>query len=140
MSLRRALLAALGTLAGVLLLAPRPSTATQRFGPFELSGNLQSQNLVRHPEYDKYEYIQNRNTARIRLDYDWLEGGKFMSRYSIPFIRDSKLFVLYRGVYDSVYDTTPGFIEKDDIHGDAYGVDRQRVYAFGRAKSIRYTS
>jgi hypothetical protein len=137
MSLRRALLAALGTLIGASVLAPRAATATQRFGPFELSGNLQSQNLVRHPEYDKYEFIQNRNTARIRLDYDWLEGGKFMSRYSIPFIRDSKLFILYRGVYDSVYDTTPGFIEKDDIHGDAYGIDRQRVYAFGRANGVK---
>src|SRR5213596_3527093 len=99
---------------------PRPAAATQKFGPIQLSGNLQTQNLVRHPDYAHYEFIQNRNTARIQFDYDWLQGGLFYNKYNIPFIESSHLFIVYRGVYDSIYDTTPGFIEKEDIHGRAY--------------------
>src|SRR5438046_9297527 len=96
---------------------PRHAAATQKWGPIQLSGNLQTQNLVRHPDYAHYEFIQNRNTARIQLDYDWLQGGLFYNKYNIPFIESSHLFLVYRGVYDSIYDTTPGFIEKEDIHG-----------------------
>jgi len=62
----------------------------------------------------------NRNTVHLRLDYDWLQAGKFYSKYEIPFIESSHLSVLWRGVYDSVYDTTPGFFMKEDIHGKAY--------------------
>jgi hypothetical protein len=97
-----------------------PARATQKFGPIQISGNLQSQNLIRHPDRDTFEFIQNRNVARIRFDYDWLQAGKFYGRYDIPFIESSHLFVLWRGVYDSVYDTTPGFLEERDVHGTAY--------------------
>ena len=62
----------------------------------------------------------NRNVAHLRLDYDWLQGGKFYNKYDIPFVEKSSLAVLWRGVYDSIYDTTPGFIDKEDIHGRAY--------------------
>jgi len=34
--------------------------ATQKFGPLEISGNLQSQELVRHPDWDQYQFIQQR--------------------------------------------------------------------------------
>jgi hypothetical protein len=114
--------AVLGLLAVALLgVLPEHALATQKFGPIQLSGNLQSENLVRNPDASTYEFIMNRNTVHIRLDYDWLEGGKFYNRYDIPFINSSHLFILYRGVYDSIYDTTPGFLEKEDIHGLAYG-------------------
>src|SRR5690349_22644183 len=112
----------LGTVATlvVVLLAARPARATQKFGPIQLSGNLQSLNIVRTPDLDTFQYIMNRNVAHIRLDYDWLQSGKFYSKYDIPFIESSHLSVLWRGVYDSVYDTTPGFSQKEDIHGHAY--------------------
>ncbi|TMB03203.1 MAG: hypothetical protein E6J70_05835 [Deltaproteobacteria bacterium] len=114
-------LAAFSVLAAtVVALAPPHARATQKFGPVQLSGNLQTQNLVRHPDASTYEFIQNRNTARIQFDYDWLQGGLFYNKYNIPFIESSHLFIVYRGVYDSIYDTTPGFIEKEDIHGRAY--------------------
>src|SRR5947199_10629890 len=105
----------------VLLLASRRAVTTQRFGPVQLSGNLQSQNLVRHPDASTYEYIQNRNTAHVRLDYDWLQAGRFYGKYDVPFVESSRLLLLWRGVYDSVYDLTPGFVQKEDIHGRAYG-------------------
>ena len=99
---------------------PRRAAATQKWGPVQLSGNLQTQNLIRHPNESTFEYIQNRNTAHIRLDYDWLQGGVFYNKYNIPFLESSHLFMLWRGVYDSIYDTTPGFFEKEDAHGKAY--------------------
>jgi hypothetical protein len=99
----------------------RPALATQKYGPLEISGNLQSQNLFRSPSADTWQYVQNRNTARLRLDYAWLEAGRFMNNYDVPFIQSSKLFVLWRGVYDSVYSTTPQIVQKFDIHERAYG-------------------
>ena len=96
------------------------ATATMRFGPLQISGNLQSQNIVRTPDAQTFQFIQNRNVARLQLTYDWLQGGKLMEKYDIPFIRDAKLFFLARGVYDSVYSTTPGFAPAYDIHGHAY--------------------
>src|SRR5512140_1486518 len=105
-----------GTLAVVvvaLLLPVRPARATQKFGPLELSGNLQSQNIVRNPDVDQYHLIQQRNTFRARVDWDWLQRGKLIDRFDLPFIASSKLFLLYRGVYDSIYDYTPSFTERD---------------------------
>jgi hypothetical protein len=81
--------------------------ATMRCGPLQISGNLQSQNIVRTPDAQTFQFIQNRNVARLQLTYEWLQGGRFMDKFNFPFIRDSKLFFLTRGVYDSVYDTTP---------------------------------
>src|SRR5689334_3824936 len=118
--------------AALICLAPALAGATQKFGPIQVSGNLQSQNLVRTPDESTYEFIQNRNTAHIQLQYNWLQAGKFYSKYDIPFIENSTLFLLWRGVYDSIYDTTPGFIEKEDIHGKAYGgLD---LYQFAKLK------
>src|SRR5262249_18299816 len=33
----------------------------------------------------------------------------------------SNLFIFWRGVYDSIYDTTPDVLQKEDIHGRSYG-------------------
>ena len=46
---------------GSWLAIPDLAVATQKFGPIELSGNLQSQNLIRTPDASTYQYIQNRN-------------------------------------------------------------------------------
>src|SRR6266849_5021970 len=119
MSEHRVKLAVLGAI--LLALAPRAARATQKFGPIQVSGNLQTANIVRTPDQSTYEYIMNRNTAHVRLDYDWLQSGKFYNKYDIPFLESSHLSVVWRGVYDSIYDTTPGFIQKEDNHGRAYG-------------------
>jgi hypothetical protein len=129
-------------LAAALVLASRWAGATQKFGPLQLSGNLQSQNLVRHPDASTYEFIQNRNTVHLKLEYAWLQSGKFYGKYDIPFLETSNLFVLYRGVYDSIYDTTPGFIEKEDAHGRSYGGLSLFEYAkrVGQASALRLDS
>src|SRR5262249_56856958 len=107
-------------LATLLLARPSDVAATQKFGPLEISGNLQTENLVRMPDPSTYQFIMNRNIGHLQLEYAWLEGGKLMNNYDIPFIQSSKLIINYRGVYDSVYDTTPGFAPQVDIHGRAY--------------------
>ena len=123
--------------AGALLtLAPAAAHATQRFGPLQLSGNLQSQNIVRHEDASTWDFIQQRNTARIRLEYAWLERGRLLGAYDVPFVERSRVLVQWRGAYDSVYDTTPGFAAREDIHGRAYGgqtvLETARARGFGR--------
>lgn len=54
----------------------RPARASQKFGPLEVSGNIETQNLVRNDSIEKLQFIQNRNTLRIRVDYDWLQNGR----------------------------------------------------------------
>lgn len=98
----------LATWALACVLAALPARATVQFGDVQLSGNVESQNLVRAPEFGEFEFIQNRNTVRIRVDWDWLKEGRLMDRWNIPFIKESKFYLLYRGVYDGFYDLAPG--------------------------------
>ncbi len=79
-----------------------------RYGPLEVSGNLETQNLLRHATPNEFNFVQNRNTFRLRVDYDWLQNGKLIDRFEMPFLERSKLYLLYRGVYDGVYDIQPG--------------------------------
>src|SRR5262245_15718522 len=99
---RRWLIVLAGLVASGLGGSARHAGATLRFGPLQISGNAQSQNLVRTPDASTWEFIQNRNTAHLRLDYDWLEGGRWIGKYDIPFIEKSSLALLWRVVYDSV--------------------------------------
>jgi hypothetical protein len=108
------------TAALVLLGTATVASATQKFGPLELSGNMQSQNIVRHPDPGKFQFIQQRNTARIRVDWEWMQrGGKWLDRFDFSdLIASSHLFLLYRGVYDSVWDYAPGMRTKREFTGE----------------------
>lgn len=112
---------ALVVLVMVAVLAGGAGTAyaTQKFGPLEISGNLQSTQIVRHPSPGEFQFIQQRNTLRVRVDWEWAQGGNFLDRFDLSeFIDKSHLFLLYRGVYDSVYDTTPGIKTKREFTGE----------------------
>jgi hypothetical protein len=128
-------------LAAALALAAASAPATQRFGPVQLAGNLQSQNLVRNADLESYELVQQRNTARLRLQYAWLEQGRWLDRYDLPFVRSSRLLVQWRGAYDSIYDTLPGFVTHEDIHGRAYSggtvLDAARARGFEQLLTLR---
>jgi len=102
------------------LLAPSLTLALPPYGPMQLTGNLQSQTLIRTPDVDKFQFVQNRNTLRLRFDYDWVQNGRWINRFDLPWVRSSHLFLLYRGVYDSVYDAAPGG-NLPDILGDPTG-------------------
>src|SRR6266404_3638723 len=108
------------TVALTLLGSAAVALATQKFGPLEISGNLQSQQLIRHPDPSDFQFIQQRNTARIRIDWAWLQrGGKWLDRFDLSdLIAESHLFLLYRGVYDSVYDYTPDVTTKREFTGE----------------------
>src|SRR5262245_35283549 len=92
-------------------LAP-PAEAGLRYGPIEISGSVDSQTLLRSAEIDQWQFVQNRNTALLRLDYDWLQNGRFVDRVDVPFLKRSKLYLLYRGVYDSFWGIAPGGAQK----------------------------
>ena len=108
--------------------------ATSKFGPLEVSGNLETQNLIRHPDTNQFQFVQNRNTARLRLDWDWVQNGKLIERIPVPFIERSKLYLLYRGVYDGFYDIAPGGNQMgqtrfDDIVGGAIAGDETGIHS-----------
>ena len=44
------------------------SDADFSYGPVSLSGNVQSQQILRHPEPEKWSIIQQRNVLRLRLE------------------------------------------------------------------------
>jgi Protein of unknown function (DUF1302) len=95
--------------AGVCLLWSGLAGATLYFGDLRLSGDLSAQNLVRMRTVGGFLPVQQRNAARIRIDYQWLHDGKLLGKFDAPdFIESSNLFLLYRGVYDSVFDWAPG--------------------------------
>ncbi len=97
------------------------ASALPRYGPLEVSGNLSAQQLFRSPDPGVWGLVQQRNTVKVRVDYNLLERGRLADRLEVPGIERAKLFLLYRGVYDSVYDLTPGF-EQDDIYGLPIGL------------------
>lgn len=94
---------------GILsVLLPGVCRAELTYGPVSLSGNVQTQQIFRHPELEKWSIVQQRNTVRLRLEIDWIANGQIFNRVAIPWIQRAHFVALYRGVYDSVYDFLPG--------------------------------
>ncbi len=107
---------------GVATVWRAPALGLIKYGPLQISGNLETQDIVRDPSVDQFQFIQNRNTFRLRVDWDWLQNSKFIDKFDVPFIERSKLFVLYRGVYDGFYGIGPndrqrGQTRFDDLVG-----------------------
>jgi hypothetical protein len=110
-------------LLGILVVAavPDAARATMRLdqlgaGRLELSGNVQSQNILRHESADNnWQFIQNRNVFRARLDWEAVQGSQLMGKWRMPGIRKAKVFMLYRFAYDSIYDFTPDTIPARDF-------------------------
>ena len=99
----------LAAVAFVALLAPAPAHAIYRDSSIDFGGSLRTTNIFRNPDIDKWYFIMQRNSLKLRLEYKWLQRGKAFGKWNMPFLERSDLFVLYRGVYDSVYDTTPSW-------------------------------
>ena len=101
-----------------------PAIAFKRYGPFELTGNVAAQQLFRHPDIDQWAFIQQRNTLKLRFDYNMYDKGVLFGTLPVTFLERANLLALYRGVYDSVYDFTPGF-EQQDIYGYDVGLSNR---------------
>ena len=102
---------ALAAVAALVCIGPGagPAWATVRWGNLQISGDLSAQNLVRMRTPSEYMPVQQRNTARIRLDYDFIKDDKVAGRWDSPnFLESVRFYMLYRGVYDSYYDFAPG--------------------------------
>jgi hypothetical protein len=110
-----------GSVVFLALLGVHGVQALPAYGPLELAGSVQSQTLLRHPDVDEYQLVQNRNTLRLRADYRLIQNGRMVGDVDVPWISSSHLYVLYRGVYDSVYDVAPG--------GNLHGIRDQKVGA-----------
>jgi hypothetical protein len=143
----------------LLLFAAERARALPRYGPLEITGNVSAQQLIRHPDIDEYAFVQQRNTLRLRVDYQMFDQGKLIGQFTVPGISQVQLHLLYRGVYDSVYDYTPGFEQKDiyghelteipgdlpdrldDIDGDSVKFENRlrEAYLDIRVKSVPFT-
>ncbi len=80
--------------------------------PLELWGTVQSQNLVRHPDVDEWHFIQQRNTLWLGVRWNVLRDAAARG-IELPALTDARVFLAYRGVYDSIYSYAPIFRERD---------------------------
>jgi len=82
-----------------------------KYGPLQLSGNVETYNLVRHPNGETFQFIKNRNTPTPDRFGLGAEGQVTRPRrHSVH--RPSNVFLLYRGWYDSFYDIEPGWLPR----------------------------
>ncbi|MGH7804488.1 MAG: DUF1302 family protein, partial [Candidatus Binatia bacterium] len=107
---------------------PGRASATIQYGPVQISGNVESLNLLNiHDGFDMMPYMQ-RNTFRLQWEQSVAEGGKwFGGETKIPGIDRVNFFAYYRFVYDSIYDLAPGgFMRTQDggFGGSFSDIDR----------------
>lgn len=109
--------------------------------PWSFSGNVQTQQIFRHPAPDKWSIVQQRNTVRLRLEYDWIRDGRLFGRLPAGWAKSAHFVGLYRGSYDSVYDFRPGpRLEVFPYRGRA-GRDASLSSLNGRAaRALRFDS
>ncbi|MGH7897309.1 MAG: DUF1302 family protein, partial [Candidatus Binatia bacterium] len=95
--------------------------ATLRYGPLQLSGNIESQQLFRidqnrDEQFQAFDLIQQRNTFRLQYEHDVVDNGMLLGMLDVSSVaRKASLFAYYRFVYDSVYDIAPGpFLKSGD--------------------------
>ena len=124
-------------LVGLMVFAPQPADALYLKNGIDLGGNIRSTNIIRHADFDELSFIQQRNTLRLRLEYKWLQRGKAFGKYNVPFLKRSDIYVFYRGAYDSVYDLTPGMIEREDLQGDAISPQAGSLESLGKEERDR---
>jgi hypothetical protein len=100
-----------------------------------LGGSFEMQQLVRTPDASTFEFIQQRNT--LRLIGDWRPIDQAIpenSGWQPSFIERLDAFVLYRGVYDSVYDALPSVPTTRDYAGNSVGPPFSNLDQLNRAQ------
>ena len=96
------------SVAAALLLNASAAEATYRWGDIQLSGNVEEQTLIRTPEIDKFQPVQQRNTFRLQYEHQLVQGGNLLHWAHLPGISSANFFGYYRFVYDSIYYIQPG--------------------------------
>jgi hypothetical protein len=93
----------------LILLDAASSFATIRYGDVQISGNIETQTLFRLGNSFDFDPVQLRNTLRLQYEHKLAnEGAFFGDKWKIPGVRDVDFFAYYRGVYDGIYDISPG--------------------------------
>jgi hypothetical protein len=77
-------------------------------GSLSVTGNVESQTLIRHPTARKLQLVQNRNVFRLRGEWDAMQHEGLKEAVPSSLLSSLRLNVAYRGVYDSFYDIAPG--------------------------------
>ena len=79
---------------------------------------------------------------RVRVDWEWMKrGGKWLDRYDLSdWVDSSHLFLLYRGVYDSVYDYTPSLQRQAAFQGEKVDkrFDNLNDYSKGARDALKF--
>ncbi len=95
--------------------------ATIRYGPVQISGNIETQQLFRIDQsrdetFQALNPIQQRNTFRLQYEHELVERGSLLGAIDVlPIAKKASLFAYYRFVYDSIYDIAPGpFLKTGD--------------------------
>jgi hypothetical protein len=136
---------AAGLLAGILAIpgvASRALALTQ-YGPLQISGDVETQNLIRHSDIDQWSLVQQRNTLKARFDLDVIKDGKStgVPGFELPGVQSASFLLFFRPVYDSIYDIKPGGRQfsfpwgKDEKNGDS-----MNAFTTDVRNSIRNTS
>lgn len=124
----RRILVAIAAFAVAGALPRSPVLAAERFGPLQVSGSLETQSLLRHPDVDRWSLVQQRNTLRLRFNLDIVKDGAGTLGVSLPGVRSASIFLLYRPVYDSAFDLRPG--PRQDVFPYANGITSASMDAF----------
>ena len=115
--------AALVTVVALTVAATPPAHAIYRGdllgGDIDIGGRLRTINLFRHQDIDRWAFIQQRNELKLRLEWKLLQRGMAFGKYKVSWLDRADAFMVYRGIYDSIYDITPGGMHKNtDLQGD----------------------
>ncbi|MGH7857271.1 MAG: DUF1302 family protein, partial [Candidatus Binatia bacterium] len=109
-----------------------PAEATFRYGPVQISGNLETQQLIRVDQANGQHFqalnpVQQRNTFRLQYEHDLVRGGSLLDMVEVPFINKADFFAYYRLVYESIYHIAPGGRLKASDGSRAGSLDETRL-------------
>jgi len=118
------------------------SEATFRYGPIQISGNLESQQLIRLDQgpdemFQAFDLIQQRNTLRLQYEHDLVRDGSMLEMLPVPFVKKASFFAYYRFVYDSIYDIAPGAALRANDGSRAGSLDDTRL---SNGQTVRHFS
>src|SRR5882724_6706119 len=83
----------------LLVVSAKPVAAMLMYGDVQISGNLETQNLVRFDNEPSLQPVQQRNTFHLQYEQKLVKRGKLLdTATTIPFVRDVDFFGYYRGV------------------------------------------
>jgi len=94
-------------------LTASPARATYRWGSIQISGNLESQQLLRvdqgnGQDFQAFNLVQQRNTLRLQYEQDLVKRGLLFDTVPLFIFDKMSFFAYYRLVYESVYHIAPG--------------------------------